>query len=554
MLPQCSHITRKRGVYYYRRRLPGLTKSEVAVSLRTRLFREAQWLAAKMDQEFGRVIASVKDDTKTPDIQRIARDYLKRKLEFDMKQRATSPHIGVYSRSAEPGRIATDDLEWVEVELQTAKTELRERLYEHQRPLIDAIMEDDAVPPERRGELAHAIFQANVVFWETVRERTLGNFSAGFQEPEETQAGPAEDSSALPTTTSPQLSEILPGFLKFMSEQEVWRGQTLAQNTATYDMFIECCGDRPVADYKRKDLAAFFDMLRGLPRLYSKSAEWKGVPLAQIVERTKEQDHERLSIKTMKRHFSALGRLFDYLKKRGEYLGENPAHGFEFPDKRRAREKRKMWEGEPLTKLFSSPVWTGCFSKDRRSRPGSHTIKDEKYWLPLLGLYHGNRLEEFAQLCRSDVRQQDGIWFLDINDEEQKHVKNEQSKRKVPLHTELKRLGFLGYVEKTAPNPADRVFPQLRPGGPDGKLGYFFTKWWTQYRKDIKVYEKGLDYHSFRAGVTTKLATAGVSIEIRNELLGHEGKSIDEQTYLKGFPLQVLADAINRVCWPEVRL
>lgn len=94
----------------------------------------------------------------------------------------------------------------------------------------------------------------------------------------------------------------------------------------------------------------------------------------------------------------------------------------------------------------------------------------------------------------------------------------------------------------------------MRPGGPDKKFGYFFTKWWTAYRKDIGVYEKGLDYHSFRAGVTTKLATAGISLEIRNELLGHEGKSIDEQAYLKGFPLRVLADAINLVCWPEVRL
>jgi site-specific recombinase XerD len=557
MLPQCSHkcshITRKRGVYYYRRRLPGVAKGEVTVSLRTHSYREAQWLAAGLDVEFGRIIASVKEDNKPADIQRIAREYLKSKLEFDMVQRAASSHIGVYSRSRELGRIAADDLEWVEGELQTAKTELRERLYEHQMPLIDQIMKNNAVPPERRDALAHSIFQANVAFWETVRQRTLGNFSSEPHELEEPKSPPT-DANALPVVNGPPLSEVLPGFLKFMSDQGVWRGQTLAQNRATYDMFIECCGDRPVASYERKDLAEFFDLLRGLPKLYSKSAEWKGLPLAEIVARSNGQTHERLSIKTMKRHFSALGRLFAYLRKRGEYLAENPAYGFEFPDKRRARDKRNMWEGESLTKLFSSPVWTGCFSEGRRSRPGSLIIKDEKYWLPLLALYHGNRLEEFAQLCRGDVQQQDGSWFLDINDEGLKQVKNEQSKRRVPLHSELHRLGFLDYVEKTAPNATDRIFPQLQPGGPDKKLGYFFTKWWTTYRKDVGVYEKGLDYHSFRAGVTTKLATAGVSLEVRNELLGHEGKSVDEQTYLKGFPLSVLAQAINLVLWPEVRL
>jgi hypothetical protein len=88
-----------------------------------------------------------------------------------------------------------------------------------------------------------------------------------------------------------------------------------------------------------------------------------------------------------------------------------------------------MWEGEPLRKLFASPVWTGCSSETRRSSPGSKIIEDEKHWLPILGLFHGNRLQEFAQLRRADGRCRDGIWFLDINDDGTKQLKNEQSKR-----------------------------------------------------------------------------------------------------------------------------
>src|SRR5215470_2659522 len=110
------------------------------------LFREAQWLAARLDAEFARIIVSVKDNTKTPDIPRIAREYLKSKLEQDMDERAASPHIGVCGRSAEPGRIVADDLEWIDGELETARTGLRERLYEHQRPLIDWVMEHTRYP------------------------------------------------------------------------------------------------------------------------------------------------------------------------------------------------------------------------------------------------------------------------------------------------------------------------------------------------------------------------------------------------------------------------
>jgi hypothetical protein len=86
MLPQCSHITRKRGVYHYRRRLPQPSTRELTLSLRTRCFREAEWLAVKLDQEFAKIM-SVKKDEQPADIQRIAREYLKDALEHDLSVR-----------------------------------------------------------------------------------------------------------------------------------------------------------------------------------------------------------------------------------------------------------------------------------------------------------------------------------------------------------------------------------------------------------------------------------------------------------------------------------
>jgi site-specific recombinase XerD len=547
MLPQCSHITRKRGIYYYRRRLPGATKSELALSLRTRMFPEAQWLSQRLDGAFERVLQRMAEQNKDrADIGEIAKQYLRGCLDYDLSQRQ--------AWAAQPPKTDRDkwfaSIHFVAEELGSAKDDLvgRGRPDRHAQ-LIDMLMDEHKVPEDRRGELTLAILRAHVAKWETIRKRTLGDFSDL-----DTQPVPSNSATVAPAPTGPLLSEALPGFLDLMSKQGEWRGQTLAQNTTTYEMFTECCGDKPVATYDRKDLAAFYDLLRALPRLYSKSAEWKGLSLTEVAELTKTQDHERLSMTTVKRHFSALGRLFTHLKRRGEYSGDNPAHGFEFPDKRRTRDKRSMWDGESLAKLFSSPVWAGCFSERRRSKPGKLIIKDEKYWLPLLALYHGNRLEEFAQLHRSDVRLEGDIWTLDINDEGHKQVKNAQSKRRVPLHPELQRLGFLDYVAATAPNPDDRVFPQLQPGGSDRKFGHSFTKWWSRYRREVGLYKQGMDYHAFRAGIATQLAGLGVPLEVRNELLGHEGKSVDERNYQKGFPLKLLAEAIARVSWPEVHL
>jgi integrase len=271
------------------------------------------------------------------------------------------------------------------------------------------------------------------------------------------------------------------------------------------------------------------------------------------VEKSASSEDERLTAKTRKRHFSALGRLFHHLKEHS-LVAENLARGFSFPRKGRANKKRQMWAGDALRKLFESPVWRGCRSKSRRSAKGDLVIRDDKYWLPLLGLFHGNRLEEFAQLRREDIKTDDEIVYFYINGEGGRQIKNEQSTRRVPMHRVVIELGFIEYVQAVAPNADDLVFPELLPGGPDQKLGFYFTKWFSKYRRDVGLYEKGLDYHSFRHGVTTKLFAANVSVPVVDELTGHEGSGTSSKVYKKDLPLPVLKAAIDAIEWPEVRL
>jgi integrase len=146
------------------------------------------------------------------------------------------------------------------------------------------------------------------------------------------------------------------------------------------------------------------------------------------------------------------------------------------------------------------------------------------------------------------------VIYLHIHGEGGRQLKNEQSERRVPLHPEIERLGFLDYMREIAPQPNDMLFPELRPGGPDKKVGYYFTKWWTNYRKAVGVYEPGLDYHSFRHGVTTKLFAAQVPRDIVDELTGHEGEGTSQRVYKHDTPLPILRDAIAKVRWPEVPL
>lgn len=117
--------------------------------------------------------------------------------------------------------------------------------------------------------------------------------------------------------------------------------------------------------------------------------------------------------------------------------------------------QRQPFSLSDLQAIFSSPVYANG------DRPKGGRL-EAAYWLPLLGLFTGARLEEIGQLRVSDVQlkeypDQDGKmlsgWFLHItgatDDKGQANrIKNSASERLVPLHPELERLGFIAYVEK----------------------------------------------------------------------------------------------------------
>lgn len=553
MLPLRSHLTLKRGIFYYRRKLPLPYSGEIAVSLRTDHYREAQHLARVADSAFRKFFRSA---VLMSDVQTILRQHLVEALAEDRERHLATPYgRAVYAKSdqIDDSNSPLDaDLDLIGRLLSDAREALATRDTRRVSHLVKQYMERHGFDEPSRHQLAMGLLKVDVQALEESERRLIEGAVDDIQlvlAPASASAG----SIVPPPASGPLLSEVLTGFIDFMMTDGGWRPQTLLQNKNTYWMFEQLCGDLPVSSYKRLHLTQMYDLLRALPAMYGKAARWKGMTPMAIVESTQGEDMARLTMKTMKRHFAALGTLFSYLIKRGEYDGANPAHGFHFPQKGRPSQRRKMWQGEKLRALFASPVWTGCKSKASRGKPGALIIKDEKYWLPLLGLYHGNRLEEFAQLSCGDVRQEDGIHYLDVNDEEDKQVKNAQSKRRVPIHPKLVEMGFLGYIDSTASSPGDALFPNL-PLSAMGKRGHSFTQWWTRYRREIGLYEPGLDYHSFRHGVTTKLYEADVMEPIIDELTGHDGQSTSRRVYKKDMPIRKLYDAISKVGWPEVTI
>jgi integrase len=190
-----------------------------------------------------------------------------------------------------------------------------------------------------------------------------------------------------------------------------------------------------------------------------------------------------------------------------------------------------------------------------RHQEGAVVVKDEYWWLPFLGIYQGAREEELCRLRGTDIFQTEGITVMSFHGS---HLKNRASTRLVPVHSAVLRLGLV--VLATAAGDS-LLFPMLRGGGRDRKLSYRYSKEFTSYRKHIGLYRRGMDFHSFRHTVTTKLIAEGrCSILETDEITGHDSKHRKEirenqsesLRYFKGHKIGVLKEAIEIIAYPQV--
>lgn len=367
--------------------------------------------------------------------------------------------------------------------------------------------------------------------------------------PPSIQSHPQADQVSAKRTTRAgnNFSELADRFLTHQAKGRIWDNQTAAQAKKTYSLWKELCGDRRIESYDRADSQKFKDVMQALPWDYGKATGFRGKAIAEIVrlDEARTPKSERLALRTVKRHFAALSGLWRWAIAEG-MVSTNPFLGFTFPSMLRANEQRDMWTLEELEALFATPVWLGCLSEGRRSTPGSLVIRDEKFWLPVIAVFSGLRQEEIAQLHLEDIRKVDGHLVFDINARPPRKLKNRNAVRKVPVHSTLLRLGLLEHIKSLRDAEATLLFPNLKAGGADERLGHAFSKWFTRYRKDVGVYRKGLDFHSLRHTTTTLMQRAGVPIAAIDELTGHSTPG-ETARYSHGLAMNQLADAIESI-------
>lgn len=172
------------------------------------------------------------------------------------------------------------------------------------------------------------------------------------------------------------------------------------------------------------------------------------------------------------------------------------------------------------------------------------TLPFSARWAVVIGLYTGARASEVGQLLLKDVATVDGVPCIEISDEgEHQRLKSDVSRRVVPVHQELRALGFADYIAAVQAQGATRVFPKARDGVTNG-AGNWITKAFSRYiAEQTKGWEAGKrGFHSLRKTFIQEMQGAGVASELRAQIVGHELDDEHHGTYSRDFtPIEKLA-------------
>lgn len=571
-----TRLTRKGGIYFYRRRLPGTLGHEISMSLGTRQFRRAEWIAASLEAKF--LSIARKPGVTREEIQALLHILLERILDDDeqarvhLREPGYPVHASKFDVEDSDGDLAKADEKAALADKELWVGALAEGDYSVVSDTVDELLDGQEVPTEDRRFLAHGVLEVFVKAAEIKAGRSRGAaFSVFDAEPGPALPLPrllAAKSGSEPQAAPPKplASTLVEPFFEKRKAINKTSSQVMSQERDTLKLFLEICSDRPVDCYNRGDITLFHDTIRKLPTIRGRSPRDKELKVQDFIARAVASGEKTIDGKTLKRHHSALSQFFRFSVDRGlltHLRRVELTDGFTFETAKRARDQRAAWTSDELKTLFASPVWGGCAGPTSRNVAGSMTIRDARFWLPILGAYQGARLEELADLYRRDISCEQGIWVVriqesqDNDDAGDRTVKTPSAIRTLPLHPELIRLGFLEYVGSKAPNPGDPLFPDLEPQGPDKKRGPRITRWFVTYRKHVGVYRSGVAMHAFRHAARTRLAdvTDNSQDRILDALFGHAPSGSQGATrYDKGPGLKACAETLALLTYPEIDL
>ena len=313
----------------------------------------------------------------------------------------------------------------------------------------------------------------------------------------------------------------------------------------------------PAISVTRADCRGFMDdILRYLPPNWGKNRALAKVDVTHAAKVARDKGLTPMHPKTQREYLRVLHGIFRWAHVE-EYIAVVPTAGLNvvMPKGYKRQKTRGPFNISDLTRIFSTPLYTGCVDGERGyAKRGTCRPRNARFWVPLIALYSGMRLNEIVSLRGSDIALDDDIWVIRVLEdiEAGKELKTASSERIIPIHKELVALGFPEFVQEKVAEGVTLLFPEIKASG-GRRPSDNFSQWFGRFLSSADVKSPSLNFHSFRHSFRDRLREADLSVEKIKALGGWASTEVHEG-YGKGYSVSTLKEAIDQVEYPGLTL
>ena len=330
---------------------------------------------------------------------------------------------------------------------------------------------------------------------------------------------------------SPKLSEMKEEFIgeRLLSG---FSPKSTRELESTIDDLIEIIGDIPILKVTPNNARDFKKIISSLPKYRNQSPRYSGLTIKQILSLDGVEGQEPKNINKL---IYRVRVFFKWLKNNySEYVPQNHFDGLSIQEKKFDK-PRDIFTNKELHKIFDTTPFLNNTIRNPHRRN-----KLASFFVPIVAIHTGMRLEEICQLRLEDVYKEGTVDIIRVTISKETKLKTVTSQRIVPIHENLKRVGFLEYCNYMKKQKKERVFWDLTKSR-DG-YGRNIGRYFMEYLRKVGVYEfQSKVFHSLRHSFITNLLQNGVREEVVNGLCGHKQKTMSTTIYFKGgFPSDLL--------------
>jgi len=322
-------------------------------------------------------------------------------------------------------------------------------------------------------------------------------------------------------------------YIRDKNSRKFWSARTHTQVGGTLKILHSHFGEVDLNTLKHADMMDFRDnVLMKIPSRMELSLKFKGKTLKQIIRIAEEEKLNTLDTTTVNNSLNRVSTFFGWASK-NDYIRKNIASGLFVRDDLREDEERPVYSKEDLVKILKA---LKEFSDDEKAY---------KYWVPLIALTSGMRQKEICQLYVSDIIKVDGVLCYNIfSKDENIRVKTKSSKRIVPIHPILIKIGLLKYIKMVKDAGHTVLWYNLKPK--NGDYGQRFQRFYSKFNRKIVTKESKKVFYSFRHTFSNNLKQHDVNFILIGELLGHANKSVTAR-YTKRYEPKTYLEEIKKL-------